>query len=226
MSYLHGEEGFSWGFVLDTAAAVLEGEPDRHALPAKSPARIREALRQCSQKDAERGRLSSIAEARKTKTQEPLATTGCSSGFVGDCAWATVVARPASAAGPLRVGSAHEPARSRRLGLAFGGWSNARLCPQPSHLVWRGEIYVVHDGAPRLAAPCPRRPENGPGCFCRTAHASRIPWWMRRLTGILGSFPCAAASHNDGSATLSILSGPDRGTYYSRKSKPTLAWAS
>jgi len=44
---------------------VLEREPDWQALPAKTPAKIRELLRQCLQKDARR-RPNSIAEVRKT----------------------------------------------------------------------------------------------------------------------------------------------------------------
>ena len=44
--------------------ALLEHEPDWRALPAKTPAKIRELLRQCLQKDAAR-RLSSIQEGRR-----------------------------------------------------------------------------------------------------------------------------------------------------------------
>jgi serine/threonine protein kinase len=45
-------------------AAALELEPDWHALPAKTPAKIRELLRHCLQKDADR-RLPDIAEAAR-----------------------------------------------------------------------------------------------------------------------------------------------------------------
>jgi Tol biopolymer transport system component len=45
--------------------AVFEGEPDWHALPRRTPAKIRELLRHCLQKDVNR-RLSHIGEAAKT----------------------------------------------------------------------------------------------------------------------------------------------------------------
>ena len=40
--------------VSDTIAAVLEHEPDWQALPTKTPAKVRDLLRQCLQKDANR----------------------------------------------------------------------------------------------------------------------------------------------------------------------------
>jgi serine/threonine protein kinase/Tol biopolymer transport system component len=49
----------------DTIAAVLEHEPDWRALSAKTPAKIRDLLRQCLQKDADL-RLDNIADARRT----------------------------------------------------------------------------------------------------------------------------------------------------------------
>ena len=45
--------------------AVFEGEPDWHALPRRTPAKIRELLRHCLQKDVDR-RLSHIGDAAKT----------------------------------------------------------------------------------------------------------------------------------------------------------------
>ncbi len=62
---LTGKRAFQGGTVPKTIAAVLEREPDWLALPAKTPERIRELLRQCLQKDAVR-RLSNIADARRT----------------------------------------------------------------------------------------------------------------------------------------------------------------
>jgi Tol biopolymer transport system component len=47
---------------------VLEREPDWQVLPAKTPAKVRELLRQCLQKDAGR-RLPNIADARRTLEQ-------------------------------------------------------------------------------------------------------------------------------------------------------------
>ncbi|SPF54718.1 Serine/threonine protein kinase (fragment) [Candidatus Sulfopaludibacter sp. SbA4] len=62
---LTGKRAFSGETISDTIAAVLEREPDWQALPAKTPSKIRELLRQCLQKDADR-RLPNIEDARKT----------------------------------------------------------------------------------------------------------------------------------------------------------------
>ena len=60
---LTGRRAFQGETLPETIAAVLEREPDWQALPAKTPAKIRELLRQCLQKDADR-RLHTIADAR------------------------------------------------------------------------------------------------------------------------------------------------------------------
>jgi serine/threonine protein kinase/Tol biopolymer transport system component len=65
---LTGKRVFQANTVQDTIAAVLEREPDWSALPPKAPAKIRELLRQCLQKDAAR-RLFSIADARRAIEQ-------------------------------------------------------------------------------------------------------------------------------------------------------------
>src|SRR5207248_2096366 len=62
---LTGKRAFEGETVSDTIAAVLEHEADWQALPAETPAKIRELLRQCLQKDANR-RLNNIADARAT----------------------------------------------------------------------------------------------------------------------------------------------------------------
>jgi eukaryotic-like serine/threonine-protein kinase len=62
---LTGKRGFEGETVSDTIAAVLEHEPDWQALPAKTPAKVLNLLRQCLQKDANR-RLNNIARARTT----------------------------------------------------------------------------------------------------------------------------------------------------------------
>jgi serine/threonine protein kinase len=60
---LTGARAFVGATLPDTIAAVLEREPDWRSLPAKTPAKIRELLRNCLQKDAAR-RLRTIGEAR------------------------------------------------------------------------------------------------------------------------------------------------------------------
>ena len=60
---LSGVRVFQGETVQSTIAAVLEREPNWRALPPKTPARIRELLRRCLQKDADR-RPASMAEIR------------------------------------------------------------------------------------------------------------------------------------------------------------------
>jgi serine/threonine protein kinase len=65
---LAGKRAFPGETLQDTIAAVLEREPDWQALPAKTPAKIRDLLHQCLQKDAGR-RLQTIADVRRTIEQ-------------------------------------------------------------------------------------------------------------------------------------------------------------
>ncbi len=58
---LTGQRAFQGESGEDTIAAVLEREPDWDALPAKTPAKVRELLHQCLQKDADQ-RPQGIAE--------------------------------------------------------------------------------------------------------------------------------------------------------------------
>ncbi len=61
---LTGQRAFKGETLSDTIARVLEREPDWQALPAKTPAKIRELLRRCLHKDAV-GRPQDIAAARR-----------------------------------------------------------------------------------------------------------------------------------------------------------------
>src|SRR5258708_1460390 len=65
---LTGKRAFQGETVLETIATLLEREPDWQALPAKTPAKVRELLRQCLQKDVEH-RLQTIADGRRTSEQ-------------------------------------------------------------------------------------------------------------------------------------------------------------
>jgi formylglycine-generating enzyme required for sulfatase activity/predicted esterase len=60
---LAGKRAFAGKSVSDTIAAVLEHEPDWQALPAQTPAEVRDLLQRCLQKDTNR-RLNNIAGAR------------------------------------------------------------------------------------------------------------------------------------------------------------------
>ncbi len=70
---LAGRQAFEGDTVSDTLAAVLKTEPDLSALPASTPARVRELLRRCLTKDPKR-RLRDIGEAR-IATEEALSGT-------------------------------------------------------------------------------------------------------------------------------------------------------
>jgi Tol biopolymer transport system component len=61
---LTGKRVFGGDTTAETLAAVLEREPDWQALPAGTPSKIRELLRQCLQKEAGQ-RLARIADARR-----------------------------------------------------------------------------------------------------------------------------------------------------------------
>jgi Tol biopolymer transport system component len=62
---LSGKRAFPGETLSETNAAVLQHDPDWQALPAKTPARVRELLRQCLEKDVGR-RLQNITAARQT----------------------------------------------------------------------------------------------------------------------------------------------------------------
>ena len=89
---LTGKRAFPGETLQDTIAAVLEREPDWQALPAKTPAKVRELLRQCLQKDADppaaqhRGRSQNDRES--AAWMEPLASRrDCGSGAGDACHW-------------------------------------------------------------------------------------------------------------------------------------------
>ena len=74
---LCGRPAFEGETVSDLVARILEREPDWSALPATTPARVRELLRRCLTKDA-RERLRDIGEARielARTASEPAAPT-------------------------------------------------------------------------------------------------------------------------------------------------------
>ncbi|MCM2313665.1 MAG: protein kinase [Thermoanaerobaculia bacterium] len=71
---LAGRRAFECGSLTETITAVLDREPDWHALPRRTPARLRELLQRCLEKDADR-RLNDIAEARATLQELNRATS-------------------------------------------------------------------------------------------------------------------------------------------------------
>jgi serine/threonine protein kinase/Tol biopolymer transport system component len=78
---LTGRAAFAGQTLADTLAAIVEREPDWSALPASTPAAVRELLRRCVRKDVKR-RLHDVADARielEDAQSEPTSTVGESS---------------------------------------------------------------------------------------------------------------------------------------------------
>ena len=87
---LAGRRVFAGATVTDTLAAVLERQPDWHALPASSPQGIRKLLDRCLQKEP-KARLHDIADARLELDDAPRETTPGSKPFARPVAWLAVV---------------------------------------------------------------------------------------------------------------------------------------
>ena len=100
---LAGRKAFRGETLTDTLADILEREPDWQALPATTPAKIRDLLRRCMEKDTQR-RLRDLGDAR-LEIEEALAVTREQ----------RRAARTKRAVDSLRTG------RTRRWALAAGG---------------------------------------------------------------------------------------------------------
>ena len=215
---LTGKRAFPGETLQDTIAAVLEREPNWQALPAKTPAKIRELLRQCLQKDRgppaaqHRGRPQNHRES--TAWMEPLASRcDCGSGAGGACHWRCLWLRSA----------ARLPDRSQWVQLTKfpDSVSQPALSPDGRMLAFirghstffgPGQIYVkiLPDGEP-VQLTHDNSCQNESGVFTgRRAHrlyhggpaiSIGTPGWFRR----------SAASRNHGCATPPDSSGQVRG---------------
>ena len=136
---LTGKRAFHCDSIQDTIAAVLESEPDLHALPAKTPAKIRELLRRCLQKDPGH-RLQSIADARKTieevqRGSKRWQAIAAAAALVILRDWScSLDAQLRSSAGPRPLRSAHQVPRRGEPARAFAGWADARVYSRKFHL--------------------------------------------------------------------------------------------
>jgi Tol biopolymer transport system component len=81
---LTGRQTFRDETVSDTLASIIRSEPDWSALPAETPAKIRDLLRRCLQKDPRR-RLHDIADAR-LEIEEVLAAPTEQAGAIASSA--------------------------------------------------------------------------------------------------------------------------------------------
>ncbi len=91
---LTGRALFARETVTDTLAALVERDPDWQALPAATPAKIRDLLRRCLQKDPQR-RLRDIGDARldlDDAMQSPRPSADPAGATGGRSIWAWVVA--------------------------------------------------------------------------------------------------------------------------------------
>jgi serine/threonine protein kinase len=101
---LTGKRAFQAENTTETLAAVLEREPDWRALPANAPAKIRELLRQCLQKNINR-RPAKIADVRRIITETrgrrsrwrvaAVAVAALALLAIGGALWLRAPARPA-----------------------------------------------------------------------------------------------------------------------------------
>lgn len=154
---LTGKRAFAGATVSETITAVLEHEPDWHALPPKTPAKIRELLRQCLQKDAAL-RLADIGDARHVIEQAQrgrnrwgaaaTAVAGLAVLAVGAALWFRGPARPLDRSAWVQLtkfpDSVSQPALSpdgRMVAFIRG----------PSTFLGPGQVYVkmLPDGEPR-----------------------------------------------------------------------------
>ena len=125
---------------------VFEGEPDWHALPRRTPAKIRELLRHCLQKDVNR-RLSHIGEAAKTIAEAQrgwnqwktvaVAVTGSAVLGVGAALWLRGPTGPPDHSNWVQL---TKVSRSSEPTGAIARWPAARVCAWSGHwhCAWPG----------------------------------------------------------------------------------------
>jgi serine/threonine protein kinase len=99
---LTGKRIFQGETLPDTIAAILERDPDWQALPPKTPAKIRELLRQCLRKDAAR-RLPNIADASKTIAEAQRGWSRWSVAAIAVAALATLAIAAVALRSPTRL---------------------------------------------------------------------------------------------------------------------------
>jgi eukaryotic-like serine/threonine-protein kinase len=176
---LTGRRAFAGETVSDTIAKILEREPDWTALPARTPAKVRELLQRCLEKDA-RKRLRDIGDARVELEN--------------------LIARGVSASGVLRTDEFTDAHAARRGGPATLAWSVAAVAvgvaviaiafPKFMH---RAEIPVAARAvltAPNgmqlstIPADAAVSPDGTMLVFCASDSADRSRLWLRPLSSL------------------------------------------
>jgi hypothetical protein len=215
---LTGRPPFTGQTVAETLAAILEREPDWKALPSSTPARIRELLRHCLQRDLGL-RLQNIAEARDTLDQAQrgwnpwriaaIAAAVVATLAVGGAVWWREPARPADRSEWVQLtqfsDSVVQPALSpdgRMLAFIRGPSASTPMVP--------GQVYVkmLPDGQPvqltndGLAKLSPVFSPDGSRIAYGTVN-QRFEWdiwtvpvlgaepqpWLRNASGLIWSSP-------------------------------------
>src|ERR1700693_4900915 len=143
------KQAFRGETLTDTLAAVLEREPDWQALPTSTPARVRDLLRRCLQKDSQR-RLRDFGDSRieiEEALAPPLALPA-----VESLKHDSDSGRAAVAVAEARLKPAKKPARFRWaaatgatmlvIGLAVWGWL---FFPRKAHALTDKDTIVLAD---------------------------------------------------------------------------------
>ncbi len=151
---LAGKRAFEGATFSDTVAAVLDREPDWHALPPATPSAVLRLLRRCLHKEKDR-RLHDVADAR-LELEEAL--TGSSGGdenagaqiaqrsrtrWMGRALW--LVGAAAAGAGLLALGTARRLAKQ-----PITRWA-ITLAPPESVAVWYASAVAISPDGRQLA---------------------------------------------------------------------------
>ena len=127
---LTGRQCFSGETVSDMIASILQAEPAWNALPAQTPARVRELLRRCLEKDARR-RLRDIGDAR-LELEDVLAARNSSTSVA---AAGPDLAQRRGALPPIAIAIV-----AALIGLIAGGFAGRLMTHAPARAPVRFEI--------------------------------------------------------------------------------------
>ena len=201
---LAGTRAFAGETGSDVLVAILEREPDWSALPATTPARLRELVQRCLRKDVSR-RLRDIGDARielEEATQKPAAALPATgrSGQAG----------PPTAPAPATLSLPPRPvprlAKRRLKWLLVGLALVVGVCGVVYHVLWGPQRYDVAV-----------LPFDGPESFSNTFAADLTNCLAReapavRVTPQAAVFKYIASRNNSGATRKQTAAQPDTGS--------------